>query len=108
SLDPGSAAAASSALGDLYLRQGRTNEALQALSTAATGASRDPFAAFRWAEIKRELGELDEAKRVLEDIARSDPSYPSAGYRLAQIDLAEGRIDAAADRLKTVLERNPG
>jgi beta-barrel assembly-enhancing protease len=94
-------------LGRLYLRQGKSPEALPYLQDAARQDSGSPFVLSTLGDAYLKLGKLNDAQRVLQSALLLDPSAPVVHYRLALILKELGQKEEALQHLQRIEEWAP-
>jgi beta-barrel assembly-enhancing protease len=94
--------AATYGLGRLYLRQGKSAEALPFLQEAVRQDSGSPFVMSTLGEAYLKLGKLDEARKVLQTALLLDPSAPVVHYRLALVLKDLGQREEALQHFEQI------
>jgi predicted Zn-dependent protease len=94
-------------LGRLYLRQGKSEEALPHLQEAARMASTSPYVISSLGAVYFQMGKLNEAQRVLETALVLNPSSPIAHLRLAQVLQDLGQKTEALKHLQQIEDLAP-
>jgi len=92
-------------LAALALQAGDREQALRGFDEAAGAPTRDPEAAYRAAQLERELGRGDEAARRLREVVAEQPGHAGANNDLAWL-LAEQKQEL--DRALSLAERAAG
>lgn len=94
-------------LGRLYLRQGRTAEAMPYLQDAARMDSGSPFVLSTLGNCYLKQGKFTEAERVLRTALLLDSSSPVVHYRLAMVLKESGRREEALKHFQQIEELAP-
>ena len=94
-------------LGRLYLRQGKSAEALPYLQDAARQDSGSPFVLSTLGSAYLNLGRLNDAQRVLQSALLLDSSAPVLHYRLALVLKELGQKEEALQHLQRIEEWAP-
>ncbi len=100
-------AAALYGLGRLYLRQGKTAEAMPYLQEAARQNSASPFVLSTLGEAYFKQGRFTEAQRALQTALLLDPASPVAHYRLALVLKEQGKKEEALEHLEQIEDLAP-
>ena len=95
------------ALGETYLRNGKTSDAVRVLSRAAMLQPGDDLIEQSLSQALVAEGKGEEAVSVLETLLRRNPDNPDATYALAGIWIALKRTEEAEQLLKTSVLRWP-
>lgn len=93
--------------GRLYLRQGKTDEALPHLQEAARLASSSPFVLSSLGALYFQMGKLTEAQRALQTALVLNPASPIAHLRLAQVLQDLGQKEEALRNLQQIEAMSP-
>ncbi len=94
-------------LGRLYLRQGKTEEAVSLLQEAARKDPKSPFILSTLGEAYRHVGRLADAKRTLQTALLLNPSTTIAHFRLASILEELGENKEAYEHLRQIEKYAP-
>jgi beta-barrel assembly-enhancing protease len=94
--------AAAYGLGRLYLRQGKSAEALPYLQEAVRQDSGSPFVLSTLGEAYLKLGKFNEAQKVLRTALLLDPSSPVVHYRLAMVLKDSGQKEEALQHFEFI------
>jgi Flp pilus assembly protein TadD len=94
-------------LGNLYLAQGRTNEAIAEYRRVIEWNPQLPIAHFNLGVACLQKGEEDEATFEFREAVRLNPNYAEAHADLGQQLLKKGEVDTALDHVRTALEIFP-
>lgn len=94
------------ALGDLYKRVGRWNEALQAFKKAAEVDPEQEKAVTEAAKILRTQDNMDDAIHLLETYLEMNTDSDFVTVRLAELYVSQGQLESARLMLEYFLERD--
>jgi putative PEP-CTERM system TPR-repeat lipoprotein len=100
-------AAASNALGRIYLEAGRFDEALNFFRNAAGEDANNPTYAMDVARAQLALGNTASARETLQKSSQAHPLSVSTAATLLLLDLREGRRDSALARLEALKQAHP-
>jgi tetratricopeptide (TPR) repeat protein len=93
-------AQARTALGELLLKQGQTQAALEQLRLAEKGASNVSMVYYALAKAYREAKQLDKAIEAAKKSIQLDPASPDAHYLLGQLYQEMGQTELANQELR--------
>ncbi|MCC7542236.1 MAG: AgmX/PglI C-terminal domain-containing protein [Deltaproteobacteria bacterium] len=102
--DPWADPAVRTAVGELWIRRGRVDEARRAFSEMVEHAPDDAGARRRLGDLYRAHGWFDDAYRQYRTLARLRPDDPGASLLLAQAAAGAGRVDEALRLEQSVAE----
>lgn len=91
----------------VYERQGRINEAIQAIEGLALQSPQDPVLRFELGVLQLRAGNKDLARSALEQALVISPTYANAKWYLAALYEEAGELDAAVQQLEDLLTFNP-
>ena len=94
-------------LGQLYLMQGRMQEALEPFRAAASLAPEDARAQVNVGSVLLRLGAEPEARQYAERARKGDPKLPDAYLLLARLDDHHGTAKQAIENAKKYVELSP-
>jgi tetratricopeptide (TPR) repeat protein len=90
----------------LYTLRRDTKEAAQALKTAAELSPIRSPTRLNYAELKRQIGDVDEAKEMVFEITRKAPDYMPAWLFLMNVAFAEHKYDECKADIDKILARD--
>lgn len=95
-------------LGELYMQQGRFDQAIERFLTAIRGGMEHPRLHYELATAYNQQGRSDEAIQEYRRVIRSYPDFADAHYNLANLLAERGRYDEAVAEYLATLRLNPG